>query len=75
MEPIISASARKHGIEDDDMLHAYRWAGRAFPLDEGLVMYVGPDRDARMLEVGVVRSDEGAPVIVHSMLARRKFWR
>lgn len=43
-------------------------------VDEGLAMFIGPDRSARMLEVGVVDGDL-APVIVHAMKARAKFLR
>ena len=34
MDPVIVASARKHGIADDDMLHAYRHPIRVFDLDD-----------------------------------------
>jgi len=37
-EPIIAVSARKHGVTDEDMLHAYRNPIRLFELDEGLTM-------------------------------------
>lgn len=37
------ASARKHGITDYDMLHAYRNPTRVFDLD-GLTMLIGSDR-------------------------------
>ncbi|HLF43427.1 MAG TPA: hypothetical protein VJA46_07865 [Acidimicrobiia bacterium] len=39
MDPVIVASARKHGISDDDMLHAYRNPIRVFELDD-LVMLI-----------------------------------
>jgi hypothetical protein len=38
VEPVIAESARKHGIHDEDMIHAYRNAIRSFDLDEGLIM-------------------------------------
>jgi hypothetical protein len=74
-EPEIISSARRHGVGDEDMLHAYRNAIDAWVLDEGLVMLVGPDRSGALVEVGVVRSDDGTPVIVHAMKARPKFMR
>lgn len=74
-EPVIAPSARKHGIEDEDMLHAYRNAADAWNLDEGLVMLVGSDRKGVLVEIGLVRSDDGTPVIVHAMKARPKFLR
>ena len=59
--PVIASSARKHGIDDEDLLHAYRNATDAYALEEGLVMLVGPARTGAFLEIGVVRSDEGTP--------------
>ena len=71
MDPVILGSARKHGISDDDMLHAYRNPIRVFDLDD-LIMLIGSDESARLVEIGVARS-EGIDFIVHAMTARRKF--
>ncbi len=71
VDPVILGSARKHGISDDDMLHAYRHPIRVFDLD-GLTMLIGPDESARLLEVGVADA-EGVEFIVHAMPARAKF--
>jgi hypothetical protein len=69
----IEASARKHGVGDDDMLHAYRHHWRAFATDDASVtMFVGPTRDGAPVEVGVVVDDEGE-AIIHCMTARSKF--
>ena len=53
------------------MLHAYRNPIRFFDLED-LVMLIGPDRSARLIEIGVDRS-EGIEFIVHAMAARAKF--
>jgi hypothetical protein len=45
MDPVIVASARKHGISDDDMLHAYRNPMRVFELDD-LVMLMAETNQA-----------------------------
>ena len=71
VDPVILASARKHQISDDDMLHAYRNPIRVFDLD-GLTMLIGPDTAARMLEIGVSEA-EGIEFIVHAMPARDRF--
>ena len=71
VDPVILASARKHGIDDEDMLHAYRHPIRVFDLDD-LTMLIGPDASARLLEVGVAEA-EGVEFIVHAMAARPKF--
>ena len=66
----IEASARKHGVADDDMLHALRHHRRAFETD--VTMFVGPSSDAQPIEVGVVNDDDGV-AIIHAMPARSKF--
>ena len=73
-EPIISDSTRKHGVADEDMLHAYRNPLRIFELDEGFTMIIGAGRTAIVFEVGVVHAGT-TPVIVHAMRAREKFLR
>ncbi len=71
MDPAILASARRHGVLDDDMLHAYRNPIRVFDVDE-LIMLIGPDQSATLLEIGVAHG-EGIDFIVHAMAARPKF--
>lgn len=74
MEPVVLPSARKHGVRDEDLLHAFNNPIRAEDLDEGLTMLVGPDHAGNLLEVGVVESEDG-PLIVHAMPARPKYLR
>ncbi len=38
----IKASARKHGIQDEDIRHAFEHPIRALVLDEGFRMLIGP---------------------------------
>ena len=71
VDPVILQSARKQGITDDDMLHAHRNPIRAFDLGD-LKMLIGPDRAARLLEVGVAEA-EGIEFIAHAMSARARF--
>ena len=73
MDPVILSSARKHGVHDDDMIHAYQHPIRVVILDD-LTMLVGPDLAARLLEIGV-SSAEGIDFIVHAMPARPKYTR
>lgn len=69
----IEASARKHGVDDYDMLHAYRHHWRAFATaDPDVTMFIGPRRDGSPLEVGVVVDLDGE-AIIHAMSARAKF--
>lgn len=73
MEPVILVSARKHGVHDDDILHAYRHPTRVLQLDD-LVMLIGPSQTGQLLEIGVSRAD-GIDFIIHAMPARPKFTR
>lgn len=69
----IEASARKHGVLNEDMLHALRHHWRAFETDDPAVtMFIGPSRTGEPLEVGVV-SDEDGTAVIHAMGARAKF--
>lgn len=73
-EPVIAPSARKHGVSDEDIRHAYAHPIRIFELDEGLTMIIGGDAAAVLYEIGVVQAATGA-VVVHAMRARDKFLR
>ena len=73
MDPVIVATARKHGVNDDDMLHAYRNPIRVFSLDD-LIMLIGADQAGNLLELGVA-TGEGVEFIVHAMPARPRFLR
>lgn len=69
-------SARRHGIPDDDMLHAFRNAVRVFDVDEDLTMLVGPARDGTLLEVGVVTAvNIDGLLLIHAMPVRDKYLR
>lgn len=73
MDPVILARACKHGVDDEDMLHAYRNPIRVFDLGD-LTMLIGADRKAGLLEIGIAEA-EGIEFIVHAMPARDKFLR
>ncbi len=69
----IADSARKHGVSDEDILHATRNALRAVPgVDR--VLIIGADRDGRLLEIVVLDPDDD-PVVIHADGLRQKFYR
>lgn len=39
------------------------------PHDEDVTLFLGPDRDNNLIEVGVLDTDDG-PVVIHAMTAR-----
>jgi len=52
----ILASARWHGISDDDIRHAVEnsLAGGRSDDETGFAMLVGPDQSGNLIEVGIV---------------------
>jgi hypothetical protein len=69
----IYRSARRHGIADEDIVHAVEHALAVGELDDGRVLYLGPDRAANMLEVVAVARDDGSEVVIHAMRMRAKY--
>lgn len=64
--PRIAGPARKRGFSDADILHAFHNAVRIVEGRNEMALHIGPDHSGRMLEIGVVETDEG-PVILHAM--------
>ena len=70
----MAISARKHGVRDHDMIHAFNHPILVDDLEEGLTMFVGADQAGNLLEVGIIDSSDG-PIIIHAMPARPKYLR
>lgn len=72
----IRPSAHRHGISDDDIRHAVDHAIAALtsPAQPDFTMVIGPDRAVRLLEVGLVQSDD-QDYVIHAMSARDKYVR
>ncbi len=69
----IADSARKHGVQDEDIHHAVRNPIRVLP-GEGRDLVVGADRTGRLLEIVVLDDDpDREPLIIHAMPIRPKF--
>lgn len=74
-EPIILPSAHRHGVPEEDMLHALRNYIDRFVKDDGMVMWIGPAQDGEPIEVGVIEW-WGEIAIAHAMRpARDEFLR
>jgi hypothetical protein len=69
----IYESARKHGVSDDDILHAIDFALVAAEEDDGKVLYLGPDKSGNLLEVVTVRRDDATEIVIHAMKMRRMY--
>jgi len=70
----ILPSARKHGISDDDIRHAFENAVAAITIPDrsDFTMVLGPDQSTQFLEIGVVASDDN-DYVIHAMPARPKY--
>lgn len=70
----IRPSARKHGITDDNIRHAINNAIAAItrPDQPDFTMLIGPDATARLLEVGVIETED-QDYVIHAMTARDKY--
>jgi hypothetical protein len=70
----ILASARRHGISDDDIRHAVEnsLAGGRSDDQIDFVMLVGPDQSGNLIEVGIVVTDD-IEYAIHAMRARNQY--
>ena len=72
----VTDAARRHDIEDEDILHVYRYAMLKNLSCEELIVVTGPRRDGNFLEVGFrYGPDSDSDFIVHAMPVRPKFLR
>lgn len=70
---IILPSANKHGVDDQDIVHAIDHHYRIWKQEEDAVtMFVGPSRSGQMLEVGVIVW-YGVHAVAHAMPARDQY--
>jgi hypothetical protein len=72
-EPIILGPAHRHGVSEDDMLHALRLAIHHVRQDDDMVMFIGPDTSGNELVESVWWGGELA--IVHAMRPARDKYR
>lgn len=71
----IHPAARKHGVADEDIRHAATNAITVDDQDDDARLYLGPARDAAILEVVTIRRDDGTELAIHAMKMRTKYQR
>lgn len=71
----IHPSARKHGIADEDIEHASANALAIEDQDDDTRLYLGPARNAELLEVVTIVRDDGSELAIHAMKMRPKYQR
>ena len=74
---IIRASARKHGVADEDLLQSARWPHFIAWLDDQSdprrQLRLGFDSKGRLLEIVVLLWDDGTEEVIHAMKARKQY--
>ena len=71
----IHPSARRHGIADEDIEHATRHAMTIDDLEDDLRLYLGPARNAELLEIVAVVRANGSELAIHAMKMRPRYRR
>ncbi|MGQ0521202.1 MAG: hypothetical protein ACT4PX_08635 [Actinomycetota bacterium] len=73
----IHPSARRHGVADEDMLHAVENALAAEDVgeDPDRWLVIGPDTAGNLLEVVLLISIEGDELVIHAMPMRPNYRR
>ncbi|MGH3926851.1 MAG: hypothetical protein ACRDTT_28965, partial [Pseudonocardiaceae bacterium] len=74
----IHEPARKHGVGDDDIVHAVEHAVAVYDIGEGddepiRSLHLGPDRAGNPLEMVVLELDDGRWLVIHAMRIRRRY--
>ena len=71
----IHPSARKHGIADEDIAHATANAMSIDDQEDETRLYLGPARNADLLEIVTIVRDDGSELAIHAMSMRPKYRR
>jgi len=71
----IHPAARKHRVADEDILHATANAITVDDQDDDTRLYLGPARNAEMLEVVMVVRNDGSELAIHAMKMRANYKR
>jgi hypothetical protein len=71
----IHPSARKHGIADEDIEHAINNAMAIDDQEDDIRLYLGPARNADLLEVAAVVRSDGSEIAIHAMRLRPQYRR
>jgi len=71
----IHPSAQKHGVDGKDIRHAVDNAMSMDEQDDNTRLYLGPARNAELLEVVAIMRDDGSELVIHAMKMRPKYRR
>jgi hypothetical protein len=71
----IHSSARKHGVDEEDIEHVIDNAMAIDDQDDDTRLYLGPARNAELLEVATLVREDGSELVIHAMTMRSKYRR
>jgi uncharacterized DUF497 family protein len=71
----LHSSARKHGVDEEDIEHAIDNAMAIDDQDDDTRLYLGPARNAELLEVVMLVREDGSELVIHAMTMRLKYRR
>jgi hypothetical protein len=71
----IHPAARKHRVADEDIMHATANAITVDDQDDDTRLYLGPARNAELLEVVTVVRNDGSELAIHAMKMRATYKR
>jgi copper oxidase (laccase) domain-containing protein len=71
----IHPSAGQHGIADEDIEHAINNAMAIDDQEDDVRLYLGPARNADLLEVGTIIRSDGTELAIHAMRLRPRYRR
>jgi hypothetical protein len=71
----IHSSARKHGVDEKDIEHAIDNAMAIDDQDDDTRLYLGPARNAELLEVVTLVREDESELVIHAMTMRPKYRR
>lgn len=69
----IHPSARKHGIDADDIAHGVRHALAVERIDAVRLLIIGPDRAGNLLELVMAVLEEEDGLVIHAMPLRNRY--
>jgi hypothetical protein len=75
----VHRSARKHGVVDEDAVHAAERFLVTYPLSDEdqdgprRELRLGPDRAGNILEIVLLLLDDGGELVIHAMPMRSKY--
>lgn len=71
----IHSSARRHGVDEEDIEHVIDNAMAIDDQDDDTRLYLGPARNAELLEVVMLVREDGSELVIHAMTMRPKYRR